>query len=804
MSLRISVLVGSIVCALNSISYASVYNLKILTDASPDYHDLPSFVHSTTSRWETPAEKCWAVFYWNHIARRQTNPIERHGMALTDPIMQFNDYGYTMCSTISGINQSIWEQMGLKHRYWDISNHTVSEVFYDGRWHCYDNSMSAIYTLCDGKTIAGVAEIGAKGACEASGGKEEPGHIARYHCLNGTSPRGFLTGADTIRSLDEEYRCFNPNGLKLRTYFYDWDYGHRYILNIRPNESYTRYYHGKGDGPEFFIPNHGKDPELTNKRYRLRGNGEWSWRPDVKDLASKGIAIFKINSANVMTGMVVAAEGGSDPISCSISRDNGRNWKPAQLPNIEGINGAYQVLVKLETKPGAAIKDLHFRTITAINAKTQPRLNLGKNTIYIGAGHQSDSIVLWPELQAGKYKEMIVEEKNVASLKKHNGYQGVLHPTKAKEDSYIVYRIDVPTDLTRITYGGRFYNRAPKSHIDLLHSFDDGKTWTKSWSLTETAQPWDVIHYETVQVAAGHKSVLVKYLMNSPQPGHDACSIYAVRMEANHQPAETTIEPLEVTFAWKEGDKERSHTQLVSKLPATYDINVGGEDHPVMQSLGVNFPIATREVKTGYSDGVDVGGEKFVGVWETLGKNLAVGKKYTLSHPSQTNWEAGDPGLTKLTDGIAGPTSVGGVSYRSGAIWNPRTNPVITLDLGEKKSCASFGLNFHGYPWWDSLKGQIKDKVEVLISDDGQQFTSVGYLKTHLRWKELPVNFMWPDEETLAGHTFRHIPPKPLEARYIQYKVFSERNFCATEIEVLDSIEHKPFDLRLAMPDQQP
>ena len=274
-----------------SISFASIYNLKIVTDASPDYSDLPSLVHSTTSKWKTPEEKCWAMFYWNHIARRQTAPIELHGMALTDPIRQFNDYGYTMCSTISGINQSIWEQMGLQHRYWDISNHTVSEVFYDGRWHMYDNSLSALYTLCDGKTIASVEDIGKEGACEKSDGKKEAGHVAKYHCLTSTSPNGFLTGADTARSLDEEYRCFNSNGLKLRTYFYDWDNGHRYILNLHPGETYTRHYQPLA--AQYFVPNaNGKDPEKVNERYRLRGNGEWIYRPDLRELQTNGAAIF--------------------------------------------------------------------------------------------------------------------------------------------------------------------------------------------------------------------------------------------------------------------------------------------------------------------------------------------------------------------------------------------------------------------------------------------------------------------------------------------------------------------------------
>jgi len=66
-----------------------------------------------------------------------------------------------------------------------------------------------------------VADIGAPAPCAAASAQKRAGHIAKYHCLMPTSPRGFLTGADTIRSLDEEYRCFNPNGLKYRSYFYD-------------------------------------------------------------------------------------------------------------------------------------------------------------------------------------------------------------------------------------------------------------------------------------------------------------------------------------------------------------------------------------------------------------------------------------------------------------------------------------------------------------------------------------------------------------------------------------------------------
>ncbi|MGB2821370.1 MAG: hypothetical protein WBF17_10340, partial [Phycisphaerae bacterium] len=827
---------------------AEVCNLKVVTDASPDYSDMQSMIHSITSRWPTAREKCWAVFYWNHIARRQTAPMRLHGPELTDPIRQFNDYGYTMCSTIAGINCAIWHNMGLKVKYWDISLHTVPECFYDGRWHMYDNSMSAVYTLCDGETIAGVEDIGKAGACAASDGKTEPGHIAKYHCLNATSANGFLTGADCNRDLAQEYRCFSPKGLKYRYYFHDWDYGHRYILDLKPGEMYTRYYHSKGEGPEWYVPNRGKDPESVSK-YGLRGNGVRAFTPpltagDWKKAAHSaeniapaeggglrpdrpgqaGQVIYKVQAANVITSMSIRAafhrRSADDVARISVSANNGLKWTelwtagstgsvPASLKLLREVNGAYEVLIRIEltakAQPADAVLSLlGIETCTQLNAKMQPRLNLGRNTVYVGKGEQTESIVFWPELQDDKYKEHAVEEENIACDAKHKGYQGVVYPAAPNREGYLVYRLDAPRDITRLTYGGRLYNRAPGSRIDLLHSLD-GKTWRRDFSLTDVKPPWDVIHYETVDIPRGHRRAWVKYVMRSPAAGRTGCSIYAVRMEANHLPADPAPQPVEVTFTWAERQKdrslvERSHSQRITRLPFRYDVNVGGEDHPVMKSLRVGLQGAAGDVKEGYSDGKDVGGEKFVWRWLTVGRNLARGKSYTVSVPSQTNWGAGDPEGRKLTDGVVGPPYAGGTSYRSGAIWGKGKGPVITLDLGTPVECASFGMNFHGYPWWDALKGQIKDTVEVLVSTDGQQYTSLGLLNTDLRWRDLPANHMYPDHEVIQGHTFRLVPPAPVKARYVQYRVTNQRFFDCTELEVLDAIRLEPFDLRIALP----
>ncbi|HEY0552045.1 MAG TPA: discoidin domain-containing protein, partial [Verrucomicrobiae bacterium] len=663
----------------------------------------------------------------------------------------------------------------------------------------------------------------------------------------GTSPRGFLTGADSIRSLDEEYRCFNPNGLKYRSYFYDWDRGHRYILNLRDDESYTRHYRSLGKTADFFVPNNGKDPEAANTRYHIRGNGVWKWKPALTERGLKsdvhslinlvqiegggitplrpdlgGEIIFKVEGANVITALKVrgkiSGSGNAGSMRLAVSTVNGLGWKEfwhsdgVENPTFDlgltnQVNGAYEVLVRATLFGNTQLRDLEFETTTMLNSKTQPKLSLGKNMICVGAGEQTESIVIWPDLQGTNYKPCLVEEQNIATKKSHPGYMGVMSAAKPKEPAHVVFRVDAPRDITRVNYGGRLYNRAPRSQIDFLHSFDDGKTWKRSYSLTNTEQPWDVIHYETVDaVPPGTRSVLFKYALESSAAGSDACSLYAVRMEVNHKPGDEAFQPLAVTFNWSERQAdyslvERSHTEHVTKLPHHYSINVGGSDHPVVNFLRILGQGAFKETKPGYSDGQNVGGAKFVPRRVAYGKNFARGKSYTVSIPTDTQWGAGDPDGKRLTDGIVGPPYAGGTAPSTALLWNKGQKPEITVDLGEQQKCGAFRIQLGaGWPWWDALKGQFKDQVEVLTSLDGKDFTSHGFFDLNLRWKDLPVNHFWPDEEVIAGHNFELVPPAPVEARYVRYKVTPERSLTVSEIEVLDFIRYEPFDLRVALP----
>jgi len=854
---------------------AEVCNLKVVTDASPDYSDMASMISSITARWPTTQEKCWAIWYWNHFARRQTTPMVLHGLGCSDPIRQFNDYGYMMCSTIAGGNCAIWHNMGLKVKYWDIVSHTVPEVAYDGRWHMYDNSMSAIYTLCDGKTIAGVEDIGKEGACDASGGRKEPGHIARYHCLTATSPNGWLSGADCPRSLGEEAGCFNPKRLAYRPYYNEWDWGHRYVLNLREGEVYTRHYR-RLDGydpevindaklyrsdPKYYIPNPGvsgpvQDPEAVNTRYFIRGNGLWKYKPAIRcrtglqpvdhlspvdcyrcrnmaSIPGGGLrpekagypseVVYKIQSANVATGQIITAaflrKTAAETARIAVSISNGLHWKevwkaatvgevPARIELCGEVNGAYEILVKIEMQAKTAaedvcLKNLEIQTITQINRKTQPKLALGKNTVYVGAGEPTETLVFWPDLQGDHYKELIVAEKNIKTKQVHEGWNAVLEPRDPGAEACLVYKMETPGDMVRIVFGGRYYNRDPKGKAELLYSTDAGKTWRKSWEATnpEGKMPWDLMHYQTVSLPKGTRSVLIKYSLWN-------WGLYALRAEADYEPDSTAHGSLEVTFTWTErhGDEwgkglvKRRHTQLVEKLPFRYTIDVGGDDRPEVESLRVNLNGAVANVQYGYSDGKDVGGVKFVGNWATYGRNLAIGKSYTANVPSVAEYGAAPWDAKKLTDGVVGPCWLW--SWGAGHLWRPGANPTITLDLGAESRCAAFGLNF--LDMGDLLRNNLalRTKIEVEVSFDGANYRSLGLVNTRLRMKDLPVNWMAPDDESFGAYSFYLIPPAPVTARYVRYRVNSPGFFCCTELFALDSIKYEPFDLRIALPDE--
>jgi len=852
-------------------SPAGSFNIKVVTDASPDLSDMDSLIASTTSRWPTTDQKVWALFYWSHILKRQTPPITLHGFDVTDPIRNLVDYGYTMCSTTSGINQSLYDALGLEHQYWDICNHTVSAVQYDGKFHMIDTSMSNLVTLDDGVTLASVPEVAADSA-----------RLLREHSVYSTSPNGFLTGTDTGRHLSDIVSPedgtiaagfaadFCSNGLKYRDYYYNWNRGHRYVLNVREGESYTRYYRPLGTSADYWISSEkiaNADPSTTFQidplnKFGLRGNGSWvfspplttnawsaaAYRSDNIVLAAGGLEpadpaqmaeiVYKVQAADVIASQSVQAQfsrtSASAMASIALSLNHGVTWQtigdlgstvaavvPVTINLRDQVNGAYETLIRVQmtsdpASPAAIVlTGMTISTVTQVNAKALPRLNSGRNQVFIGEGDQSDSMVLWPDLRGTLWAKDAYDSSNIAAqaVNVPRKYSAVVYPSTLNQDAYLTYKMEAPTDITRLVYGARLYNSRAGSYIDFLHSFDNGATWIPSYRLSDTNKPFDVIHYETItNIPPGVRRVLFKYLIHNTStagPG-SASGLYAVRMEADYQPPQGGGRPIDVTFRWKEVQTDRSladrsFRQRVAAFPTTVTIDVGGSDHPVMESLKVNVEDPSDATPFGYGDGVDVGGERYVPMRRAEGTNVAVNKPYTASRPP-SGFQSSAPAAntTILTDGIVGGPVTGSNYYWWGQCWSSGSTVDLQVDLGLSQSVSAFRAHMFGYPFWDALKGQVQDRVEILTSVDGIDFVSQGLLPTSLWKKDIPINYMLQDDETATGWNFEQTLASAVQARYVRYHITPRRNLCLSELQVFDRIDYQPFDLRIALPESVP
>jgi len=257
----------------------------------------------------------------------------------------------------------------------------VSHVYFNNAWHMIDSSMSNLVTKDDGFTLASLQEVAANGA-----------RLAKEHSLYSTSPNGFLTGSDTMRTLPDGINptdgstvagfanAYCESGLKLRDYYYNWNVGHRYVLNLRENESYTRYYRRLGTGTNYYVsseevalsdPNNTFENDSAN-RFNVRGNGQWTFTPSLAsdwrnqvysasnvtssasgltfaNAASIGDLIYKVQAANAMTSQQIQLEfahaSASATATISLSVNDGQTWQ--SIGSLGATPGTVPVTINL-------------------------------------------------------------------------------------------------------------------------------------------------------------------------------------------------------------------------------------------------------------------------------------------------------------------------------------------------------------------------------------------------------------------------------------------------------------------------
>lgn len=811
---------------------APVYNIVLINDNTPDFTDIESYLRSITSQYSTPQEKAIAVFHWSQLLRKQTSYPTEEGHEVIDPIFFFNNYGYTMCGIISGVDNSLWTNLGWKAHYVQLGDHTVNECSWDGgkSWHMFDNSTS-IYCYNDERSVASVREIE----------KMPRFYLEQFAPECGTNPaknpkdhQGWRWGADhpveNQRTLANGFDSYMPPNEILEDHLaIRW--GRRYVLNLRPGESYTRYFKNldadKPD-PRYYRPLHGKDFDANNRS--IRANGAWHYVPNLCDAATReqvyaqsgvswtnagvkgpGSVTFKVSAANVITSAKISAK--ATGAALSVSRYAGTQWETVPAANgevdlIEQVAGGTEFLLKVElTGADAVLSALSIDTLTQLNRPALPRLTRGANTIQFRLGPQTETITLTPPLQGGNHKKTVFEEKGVAVNAKPYFNVPTLCPEARGEPAQVTWKISAPTPIVEFTYGGNLCTKS-EGAVSLLHSWD-GKSYEADFKRGERLLPYDSVELKTVKAQPESRDVYLRYQFETradPAKQWSCSGVQTAQITVQHQPRVPGFTPVEVTYCWVEhresGDVERRHTQRVSSAAAAqYTINVGGFRDPTMKWLRVNLKghaPSGEKVTYGYSDGDDKQpSAKPPRVKYAWGQNVARGKAYKLAgKTSEKNPDAGQD----LTDGVIMPpdTYVSVKWMPTNVIFAADESPVATIDLGAAQSISAVRV-FAGQA--DDFHLTYPDEILVETSVDGQNFTragSVGFNQVfdppadYLpgEWEESSKFEKLPAAGRLA-YGYRILFDKAGEARFVRVTCRARKSWgiLLSEIEVFDTVK---------------
>jgi hypothetical protein len=769
-------------CAVMATGSTPVFDVRLRTDSTPDLADVPAYLRSITSQFPTPQERAIAIWRWSQRLRKQTsNPVE-NGHEVLDPIVLFNSYGHCNCGIVSGLNNTLFLNMGWKVRYVQLGDHTVSETSWDGgaTWHMFDASMS-FYCFNDAGQVASVTEIE----------KNPRFYLENFAPECGTNPvkgtndhQGWRCASDWPvhyqRSLANGYDSFKPpNGLSEYNTYAQW--GQRFILNLRPGESYTRHFRrldAASPGPRYFrpLPN-GRDVESQHGHEGIRANGVWEYAPDLRagnaaelvydsrgvtwagdrkgfavrasEAGSPGTVVLRVTAANVVTSAKLSLTASRiterDAVSVEVSASAGvtftQAWSfsatgvavPAEIDLMPFVAGSDEYLVRVRLSgPGAGLEAARIETITQINRASLPRLVRGANRVQLTLGAQVETIQFQPSIVAGNHRATVAEEACIDVEKQTGFYKPVLRPASNNAPCHVTWRIETPAPITAADYGAKVCVKSKPERVSLLHSWD-GREFTADFAKADGAAPFDLmVNRAVAAVPPDTRTAFFRYEFFTPRNArsYSGPGIQTARMAVQHRPRVTGFTPVEVTWCWVEhregGDLERRHTEVVTSPAHEYAINVGGFRDPTMRWVRMNLQgsaPAGGDSGRGYSDGTDVGpGAPPVRALYRWGRNLAQGRAYELEgRQSARNPDRG----RDLTDGIIAPPDeyVSEKYMPTSVIFEKDATAAATIDLGGAQSVAGVRVHAGQEPGFHLA---FPARIVVEASQDGVNFVRAG------------------------------------------------------------------------------
>jgi hypothetical protein len=819
------------------------FGLRIVSDSTPDWSSRENFVRSALSGWPTDHEKALAQFRWSYHGRRVGPYAHEDGRPVMDPILFFNSYGLTFCSMISAMNVALWETAGYEGRVVGVFEHVVAEVKYGGAWHLFDNDFCNYFIDEDGQVASGEALFNNR--VRQAGKYYLFDHCPMASCRDGRITMGPSSWA--LPSVAKDwYQRYSP-----RLDCSCAQAGSRYLLGVRQNETYARYFAPIGYGKAYSRPIKERDvaAEQGSSLRNSRANGRWKWTPDLSDPAAlfaarnvtsdergltagpadaAGEAVFRVMAANVVTSARIRATPdkatAAAPPSFAVSKTHGARWIPVTaarqddgalaLDLTDAVAGKQEYLLKVVLPSGGRLASIHFDTVTQLNQRVLPALRLGTNTIVVVSDEHLETVVFSPWLSDRFRKDEFARE---------SGWREVAHkrdqlPTiETDGHAELVLATTTPRPIRRIRMACTAHLPTAPGQLAMDISVDGGQHWKTLRVDPAPGIPYDIRPAAlTEDLPDDLHAVQLRYRCDGAKNG-----LVNIAAEVGYEPAGARC-PTDIVYAWEEyrngGWIARTHRERASGTRHQYQLVVGGSRPPRLTSITVE-PAGTERV--GYGDTLSGVPARLPADYVLQhGVNLAQGRPYTVSRTASTAFP--DTTGQVLTDGYIGLASLWGLgninltgkknTERVGelVVWEPGDDLDVTVDLGAVQPVAGFVV----CAVQPNREVRYPSRMRVLLSTDGKQFSEAGSAP----WEDcfFPPADALPWEGTdsplyaelpaggILDTRFNILLEAPTPARYVRFRM----ELPATppggvgfwELQVFDRIAKRPWRERLVLP----
>jgi hypothetical protein len=141
---------------IENIGGTPVVNPRMTVNGLYDWYDAKSMADEITHGCRTDEEKALAIWWWVRYRTYQRAPNDESAL---HPVRALNGYGYGICGHVAAWMKCLWTAAGLKSCVYELSGHTVSEVYYKDAWHMFDGNAKVFYLDRDNKTIASLSTL---------------------------------------------------------------------------------------------------------------------------------------------------------------------------------------------------------------------------------------------------------------------------------------------------------------------------------------------------------------------------------------------------------------------------------------------------------------------------------------------------------------------------------------------------------------------------------------------------------------------------------------------------------------------